>query len=116
MVNAVEKWKTLKGVASLFRNPLFLRGLYPYYCGAFLPHNFGKGSQLMLIAIAVAAFALGGVWVYVVPQIQTALNGVLPANVTGNKYAQVATAGLMILASVWIVSLIAKGFIKKAGA
>jgi len=68
----------------------------------------------MLFAIVLASAALGAVWVYVVPMIQNALTGVLPANITSNKYAQVVTAGLMILVSVWIVSVVAKGFVKKA--
>lgn len=70
----------------------------------------------MVLAVVITAFALGAAWVYAVPPLQSAINGVLPASITGNKWANIAMTGLMILASVWIVSLVAKGFIRKAGA
>ena len=68
----------------------------------------------MLFAIVLASAALGAVWVYVVPMIQNALTGVIPASFTGNKIFQVVSAGVMILVAVWITSLIAKGFVRKA--
>lgn len=70
----------------------------------------------MLVAVILTSLALGAAWVYAVPPIQAAVNGALPASVTSNKIANIAMTGLMILASVWIVSLVAKGFVRKAGA
>lgn len=68
----------------------------------------------MLFAVVLASAALGAVWVYVVPMIQNALTGVIPASYTSNKVFQVVSAGLMILVAVWIVSFVAKGVAKKA--
>lgn len=58
----------------------------------------------MLLAILITVFALGTVWVYVIPMLQ----GFVPASVTSNKLAMVAATGLFLLITVWIVSVIVK--------
>lgn len=60
----------------------------------------------MLIAVIISAFALGAVWVYIIPMIQQYIPGAL----TSNKWASIAVTGLFILLSVWLVSVVIKMF------
>lgn len=58
----------------------------------------------MLFAVLVAVGLLGAFWVYVIPIVQ----GYIPASFSGSKWGQVATAGAMILLSVWIVGMMVR--------
>lgn len=60
----------------------------------------------MLIAVIISAFALGAVWVYIIPMIQQYVPGAL----TTNKWASIAVTGVFILLAVWIVSVVVKQF------
>lgn len=60
----------------------------------------------MLIAVVISAFALGAVWVYLIPMIQQYVPGAL----TSNKWTSIAVTGVFILLSVWIVSVVVKMF------
>jgi len=58
----------------------------------------------MLFAVLVTVFALGGVWTFLIPYIQSAV----PASYVSNKALQIAFTGLLLLITVWIVGLVTK--------
>jgi hypothetical protein len=58
----------------------------------------------MIVAILITVFALGGVWIYLIPLLQSAV----PASFSANKWAQIAITGGFLLIAVWIVGFVVK--------
>lgn len=58
----------------------------------------------MLLAVLLTVFALGGVWTYLIPYLQSAV----PASYVSNKWVQIGFIGTLLLITVWIVGVVTK--------